>query len=148
MSSNLSSTHIIREEIYDGAVVAYHLLGVSTEWLDKWARDIADTLRRWPDGVPCRLIYDLSEPGVVMPYLVFTGRKMLNIGITEYGRSQVGRILQNRPDLVIYLAVLTGDSTTGATAKRFSRDGEENPNFKHSYFFDLDDALQWLVSLE
>lgn len=148
MSSRLSSTHIIREEFNEGAVIGYQLLGVSSEWLDKWARDITHTLAHWPDGVPCRLIYDLSEPGVVMPYLVFTGRKMLNIGITEFGRTQVANILQKRPDLVIYLAVLTGDSTTGATAKRFSRDDEDNPNFKHAYFFEIDDALQWLMSLE
>ncbi len=135
--------HLVREWLESDTVLLYRLSTVTLPILIHWSEDLAQILRSWQKPEPLRLVYDLSHPGVSMPYLVLTNRNLFSIGFTDYWRKQCATVFEELPMLRIRLAVVLSSSSSGELARKYNRE-DRNPRIVTKAFIDTKTAMDWV----
>jgi hypothetical protein len=138
--------NLTRESLAEDTVIRYKPLSMSMDMLISWGQDLVEVLNRSPKGEICRILYDLSHPGVSMQFLVLTNRDVFKPGFTDLGFRRVQQILDKNPQFNIKLAVVLSNKGTGELASKYVK-SFDHPAISHKLFFDHDKALEWLTAM-
>lgn len=133
------------EWLHEKGILSYTIFSVSKTMMAQWSEQIIQDIINPESGSTVRLLFDLSQPNVSMPYFILAGRKLFNAGITAEGREQFIDTLERHSDTQFKLAVLLSHTMLGAMGKHVPEKYDQN-NFSAKVFFDIDDAEQWLVA--
>lgn len=137
---------IKREWFNDGKIVAYTVSAISTNSIIAWKDTVLTSLEQWPAENRYYLaMHDLSSHGVSMPFLVLTGFEIFSVVLIKTGRVNLERIMANRPDLRIRLALVLSDAMSGKITMSRGRDPNAySERIETKIFLARDAALEWL----
>jgi hypothetical protein len=139
--------NLIRDSLEEDRVIAYKATSMSMDLLISWSQDIVSVLERSTKGGVCRILYDLSHPGVSMQFLVLTNREVYKPGFTHLGFTKVQQILERNPQFSIKLAIVLSPTGSGELASKYVKSAD-HPGIKHKLFFNRERALEWLTTHE
>jgi hypothetical protein len=137
---------VFEEKLDGGKIITYTIEGVNISTLGSWNEAVVAALEATsPDATHFLALYDLSNKGVAMPFLVLNNYRIYNVGVTPMGQRRVSRVLSNRPNLKVRLALLVSLAMSGRIAinKGESLDFGDNPVVSR-VFFEREAALEWL----
>jgi pSer/pThr/pTyr-binding forkhead associated (FHA) protein len=131
--------------IADEQIRNFTVYTVNGQMMEQWSLEVLKDLRHWPVERPIRFLFNLTHPNVSMSYFVLTGRELFNVGVTDKGRAEVLRFLQNNPERPIKLALVLSNTMLGTLSKYVpSRPNDERLSSK--IFFDSESAQTWLLT--
>jgi DNA-binding SARP family transcriptional activator len=126
------SSGLSLERLSSGQLLAYTFRDVSQASVDLWAETTLDALRAWTANHPYFLMTDFSDK---------------KWGPTPYSRERAQEILNCRPDLRGYYAiVMPHNSFAGHMMQLFLR-GQAYPNISIRSFFNREAGLGWLQKM-
>jgi hypothetical protein len=129
--------------LHDEQIAVYTVTHLTDEALLQWSQSILQTLMNWRDDANQVLtLYDISESGVSIPLLMRTDYH-IRPGLTPKGQDYVNRILESRPDMHIYLAVIIPTSGSGNVMAAKSQ-LQNTSTITTILFFSYDKAIEWL----
>lgn len=137
---------IERSLLEDGSIVSYSISSIGPGSLMPWRESILKTLKGWPDDRIYLALHDLSSKGVSVSFLCLSGREIFNIGITQMGQTQIDKLLAERPNLNIRLALVVSSQHSGQVTARMgmSHTRTTHPQIQVQLFFEREAALSWL----
>lgn len=143
---DVSPASFRKETIANGKIVVYTVTSLNISALTEWNDDIIAMLQDLdPDQQQLLVLYDLSQKGVGLPFLVLNSYKIFNIGVTPMGQRQAAHLLNKRPDLQVRLAVCLSSSASGHIAGRRGIEAQlDDLDFDYRIFFEREAALEWL----
>jgi pSer/pThr/pTyr-binding forkhead associated (FHA) protein len=131
--------------IADEQIRNFTIYTVNGQMMEQWSLEVLKMLRHWPAERPIRFLFNLTHPNVSMSYFVLSGRELFNVGVTDKGRAEVLRFLQNKPERPIKLALVLSNTMLGTLSKYVpSRPSDERLSSK--IFFDSESAQTWLLT--
>jgi hypothetical protein len=152
MSGNSSAVepmneHLQRMWIEDQRIVLYKVSSPIRAVIDQWAALAVTTIETWHPSQPYLAIYDLSSPGVGFLMSRKTNFVLGLLGITNEGEEQVQDLLIQRPGFHSKVAVLLSQQHSGYVVSVLSTRRIPNlPDRQTSIFYELDKAVEWLLS--
>lgn len=138
---------ITSEWINDPPILVYTVTELSSAKLEVWSKHVVAELEAWAQNHadPCRIMFDLSSSGVSMPYLVLTGNRIYQVGITKQGMAVVDNLFENYTHLMIRFVVLVSKNTSGAVAHKHGISPAYEEHCQYHAFFQRGPALEWLA---
>jgi len=137
---------VTRTYSHDTRIVIYSVSSLGVTTLKSWSDDILANLEHWPQEYDSYLVvYDLSDHGVSLPFLVLTGYNIYNPGITSAGQKRLDALLQARPGLMLKLALVLSPSLSGDMAlNRGRQPATAQSQVECQVYFDQAAAVTWL----
>jgi hypothetical protein len=126
-------------------VLVYEVTTVTTPLMVEWSNHVVEQLSKWLAYHPLQVLYNLSHPKVITPYMVMTHRDIFNMGLTVVGKKKVEQVLLERATLFGRLALLIPDSASGEIVK--IRAQSSPPMIESGLFTDYDVAMAWLTDM-
>jgi hypothetical protein len=90
------------------------------------------------------VFFDITAPGVGIPFLALTSQNIFDIGLTNIGRQKVRTLLQKHPEFRIYLAISVSTNLSGKITSGRAANADRTENIVPHLFYDRDSALSWL----
>ncbi len=115
----------------------------------KWSENIVELLQeRAQQSAPVKLIYDLSNQGVALPYLIYTSYQVQRLAPMPSFQPQINKLLEQHPNLRIMHALVVSPSLSGKIVSGRKTDVLEGKMVKSQQFFELSAAQDWLARAE
>jgi hypothetical protein len=91
------------------------------------------------------ILFDISAPGVSVPFLALTGQNVYNIGLTPQGQQRIKALLDDHPLFRAYVAIIVSTTLSGKITSSRSRHLNDDDKIIAQIFHHRDTGSRWLT---
>lgn len=135
--------HFQSDWIQNDTILKYAIYTTNRYMMKQWSDEVLTALGHWNNN-QVKIIFDLTYPNVSMSYFVLSKRELLNLGVTEQGKSYFLNFLDKTPHLNIKLAVILSSAMLGVL-HNYIPNTYGYDNFNAKIFFNATTAQDWLM---
>ncbi len=135
-----------RQWLNNRTILSYKIESLDTYDLMDWSNDVVSNITNWKPHGHYLVLFDLSMPGVSLPFLVLTRRDLFNVGLTHIGKIRIMQHLEKLSKKKLYFALVLSHSASGTVLQKYHNTHSGDDRITGKVFFHSDYAVKWLSS--